>query len=110
MKAFQRLKEVFYSATTLCLPDPTLPLLVEGDASTTGLDNVLSQRKGMPSHLHLWHSSFGNCPRRSKIVTSETGNRWQSNWPLEEWRHWLDGAQSQFSSQASTLGPILQKI
>lgn len=42
-------------------------------------------------------------------MTSETGNRWQSNWPLEEWRHWLDGAQSQFRCPGKNAGPYSSK-
>ncbi|KAK3544055.1 hypothetical protein QTP86_000399 [Hemibagrus guttatus] len=41
--AFQRLKNSFTTAPILCHPDPDRPFMVEVDASSSGLEAVLSQ-------------------------------------------------------------------
>ena len=51
-KAFHHLKTFFTSAPVLSLPDPSLPFLVEVDASESGVGAVLSQRHGVPAKMH----------------------------------------------------------
>lgn len=51
-RAFLSLKENFTSAPILKHPDPSLPFIVEVDASDCGIGAVLSQRHGQPGKLH----------------------------------------------------------
>ncbi|KAK3556339.1 hypothetical protein QTP70_007098 [Hemibagrus guttatus] len=74
-EAFNILKKAFTTAPLLIHPDPNKPFIVEVDASTTGVGAVLSQQQGNPSCLHP-------CAFFS---------------PLEEWRHWLEGARHTFT-------------
>jgi hypothetical protein len=45
-RAFRHLKTLFTSVPVLAHPDPTLPIIVEVDASEAGIGAVLSQRSG----------------------------------------------------------------
>ncbi len=94
--AFKRLKDTFCTAPILTHPDPQLPFVVEVDASTTGVGAVLSQHHGEPPRLHP-------CAYFSKKLTLaeqnyDIGNRelLAIKLALEEWRHWLEGAQHPF--------------
>ncbi|KAG1925134.1 retrotransposable element [Pimephales promelas] len=96
-QAFQDLKSAFSSAPTLALPDPAIPFLVEVDASISGVGAVLSQRQGNPPQLHP-------CAFYSKKLSPaeqnyDIGNRelLAIKLALEEWRHWLEGAQHPFT-------------
>ncbi|KAG1929978.1 retrotransposable element [Pimephales promelas] len=96
-QAFQDLKSAFSSAPTLALPDPAVPFLVEVDASISGVGAVLSQRQGNPPQLHP-------CAFYSKKLSPaeqnyDIGNRelLAIKLALEEWRHWLEGAQHPFT-------------
>lgn len=51
-RSFISLKEKFTSAPVLKHPDPSLPFIVEVDASDCGIRAVLSQRHGQPGKLH----------------------------------------------------------
>ncbi|KAL0188525.1 hypothetical protein M9458_015624, partial [Cirrhinus mrigala] len=51
-EAFQRLKTIFSTAPLLHHPDPELPFTVEVNASTTGVEAVLSQAVYEPPLLH----------------------------------------------------------
>lgn len=50
--AFARLKVLFTSATVLCHPDPSQQVVVEVDASDTGVGAILSQRSARDGKLH----------------------------------------------------------
>ncbi|KAG1929330.1 retrotransposable element [Pimephales promelas] len=96
-QAFDSLKRAFSSAPTLSLPNPALPFIVEVDASTSGVGAVLSQRQGTPLQLHP-------CAFYSKKLSPaeqnyDIGNRelLAIKLALEEWRHWLEGAQHPFT-------------
>ncbi len=94
--ALKRLKETFCTTPILTHPDPQLPFVIEVDASTTSVGAVLSQHHGEPPRLHP-------CAYFSKKLTPaeqnyDIGNRelLAIKLALEEWRHWLEGAQHPF--------------
>ncbi|KAI2665792.1 Transposon Tf2-9 polyprotein [Labeo rohita] len=97
--AFETLKKAFTQAPLLTHPDPDLPFVVEVDASTTGVGAVLSQNHGTPPRLHP-------CAYFSKKLSMaernyDIGNRelLAIKLALEEWRHWLEGANHPFQVQ-----------
>ncbi|XP_057696537.1 retinoic acid receptor RXR-gamma-B isoform X2 [Corythoichthys intestinalis] len=94
--AFCRLKHLFTSAPILMFPDPTLQFIVEVDASDSGVGAILSQRSPLTGKIHP-------CAFLSKKLTSaernyDVGNRelLAIKVALEEWRHWLEGADQPF--------------
>ncbi len=96
-EAFDSLKTAFSMAPILRHPDPHVPFVVEVDASTTGAGAVLSQLFGEPPRLQP-------CAYYSKKLTSveqnyDIGNRelLAIKLALEEWRHWLEGANHPFT-------------
>ncbi|KAL0161265.1 hypothetical protein M9458_044990, partial [Cirrhinus mrigala] len=95
-QAFQDLKQTFCAAPALTHPDPNLRFVVEVDAATLGVGAVLSQWRGEPPVLHP-------CAFFSKKLSPveqnyDVGNRelLAIKLALEEWRHWLEGAQFPF--------------
>ena len=94
--AFQKLKGFFVSAPVLIQPDPELQFVVEVDASDTGVGAVLSQRSLADQKLHpcAFFSRRLTPPERNYDV----GNRelLAVKLALEEWRHWLEGAELPF--------------
>ncbi len=95
--AFEKLKRAFCTALILKHMEPQLPFVVEVDASTTGVGALLSQYHGEPPLLHP-------CAFYSKKLTPaeqnyDIGNRelLAIKLALEEWRHWLEGAQHPFT-------------
>ncbi len=96
-KAFVSLKTAFSMAPILRHPDPYVQFVVEADASTTGVGAVLSQQYGEPPRLQP-------CAYYSKKLTPaeqnyDIGNRelLAIKLALEEWRHWLEGANHPFT-------------
>ncbi|XP_065821877.1 uncharacterized protein lrfn4b [Labrus bergylta] len=95
-KAFKKLRVSFVSAPILRLPDPHLQFIVEVDASEVGIGAVLSQRSPTDNKLHP-------CAYLSRKLSSaeanyDVGNRelLAVKVALEEWRHWLEGAEHPF--------------
>ncbi len=95
--AFEKLKRAFCTTPILKHMEPQLPFVMEVDASTTGVGAVLSQYHGEPPLLHP-------CAFYSKKLTPaeqnyDIGNRelLAIKLALEEWRHWLKGAQHPFT-------------
>lgn len=93
-KAFSNLKQRFSSAPILVLPDPTQPFVVEVDASDLGVGAVLSQRCSGKLHPCAFFSHRLS-PTESRY---DVGDRelLAVKMALEEWRHWLEGAQHPF--------------
>ncbi len=96
-EAFNSLNTAFSMAPILQQPDPQVPFVVEVDASTTGAGAVLSQLFGEPPRLQP-------CAYYSKKLTPaeqnyDIGNRelLAIKLALEEWRHWLEGANHPFT-------------
>ncbi|KAI2650775.1 Transposon Tf2-9 polyprotein [Labeo rohita] len=97
LQAFSDLRQRFITAPILHHPDPNEPFLVEVDASSSGVGAVLSQRQGQPPKTYP-------CAYFSHKLTSaqrnyDVGNRelLAIKLALEEWRHWLEGAQHPFT-------------
>ncbi len=95
--AFERLKEAFTQAPILVHPDPTRPFIVEVEASTTGVGAILSQQQGNPARLHP--CAFFSRKLSPAERNYDIGNRelLAIKLALEEWRHWLEGAQHPFT-------------
>ncbi len=91
--AFQKLQEAFSTAPIFTHPDPQLPFVVEVDASTTGVGAVLSQHPGQPPHHHP--CAFFTMKLSPAERNYDIGNRelLAIKLALEEWWHWLEGAQ-----------------
>lgn len=94
--AFASLKSRFTTAPLLSIPDPNLQFVVEVDASEVGVGAVLSQRSSTDQKLHP-------CAFYSRrLIPAERnydiGNRelLAVKLALEEWRHWLEGAELPF--------------
>lgn len=87
IQAFQNLKERFTSAPILHHPDPSIPFIVEVDASSTGIGAVLSQRQGDPAKMSSAERNY-NVGNHELLAIKAA---------LEEWRHWLEGAQHPFT-------------
>ncbi|KAL0149627.1 hypothetical protein M9458_055154 [Cirrhinus mrigala] len=97
LQAFTDLRQRFTTAPILHHPDPNKPFLVEVDASSSGVGAVLSQRQGQPPKTYP-------CAYFSHKLTSAERNYDVGNQELlaiklalEEWRHWLEGAQHPFT-------------
>ena len=95
-KAFQELKLRFTTAPILTLPDPQRQFMVEVDASNDGVGAVLSQRSEKDDKMHP-------CAFLSRRLSPaernyDVGNRelLAVKVALEEWRHWLEGAEQPF--------------
>lgn len=95
-QAFSQLKLAFTTAPTLIHPNAELPFIVEVDASTTGVGAVLSQRVGVPPKLHP--CAFFSKKLSPAEQNYDIGNRelLAIKLALEEWRHWLEGANHPF--------------
>uniref|UniRef100_A0A3P9IIZ6 Gypsy retrotransposon integrase-like protein 1 n=1 Tax=Oryzias latipes TaxID=8090 RepID=A0A3P9IIZ6_ORYLA len=94
-KAFSELKRRFSTAPILTQPDPSKQFIVEVDASESGVGAVLSQRAS-DNKIHP-------CAYFSRKLTPaernyDIGNRelLAVKVALEEWRHWLEGAEQPF--------------
>ena len=94
--AFQSLKHRFTTAPILTLPDPQRQLMVEVDASNEVEGAVLSQRSERDGKMHpcAFLSRWLSRAERN----SDVGNRelLVVKLALEEWRHWLEGAEHPF--------------
>ncbi len=95
-EAVEKLKEAFSTAPILRHPDLQGPFVVEVDASTTGVGAVLSQQSGEPPSLHP--CAYFSKKLSPAEVNYDIGNRelLAIKLALEEWRHWLEGAQHPF--------------
>ena len=94
--AFLNLKKWFVSAPILVEPDPSLQFVVEADASDTGVGAILSQRS--PSDHKLHPCAFFSCRLSLPERNYDVGNHelLAIKLALEEWRHWLEGAEHPF--------------
>ncbi|KAK2898059.1 hypothetical protein Q8A73_014439 [Channa argus] len=92
--AFHQLKESFSSAPILTLPDASKQFVVEVDASDTGVGAILSQRsEDQKVHPCAFFSRRLTPAERNYCI----GDRelLAMKLALEEWRHWLEGAEQQ---------------
>ena len=95
-EAFQELWRRFTTAPILIHPDSEKKWIVEVDASNVGVGAILSQRSAGDNKVHpcafysLWLSpAEQNYDIRNKELLAV-------KLALEEWRQWLEGAQSPF--------------
>uniref|UniRef100_A0A8D0AE73 Chromo domain-containing protein n=1 Tax=Sander lucioperca TaxID=283035 RepID=A0A8D0AE73_SANLU len=90
------LKKLFSTSPVLIHPDTSLPFIVEVDASDSGVGAVLSQRS--PSDQKLHPCAFFSKKLSPAERHYDVGNRelLAVKLALEEWRHWLDGAEQPF--------------
>ena len=95
--AFIQLKRLFTSAPILSHPDPSLPFVVEVDASESGVRAVLSQHDGNPAKLHP--CAFFSRKLSPAERNYDVGNRELLAMKLAfgEWRHWLEGSKHPFT-------------
>ena len=95
-EAFRSLKQRFSSAPILTLPDPKLQFIVEVDASGVGAGAVLSQRCSKDNKVHP--CAFFSRKLSPAERNYDVGNRelLAVKLALEEWRHWLEGAEQPF--------------
>ncbi len=96
-EAFEKVKEAFTQAPILVHLDSERPFIVEVDASTTGVGAILSQQQGNPVKLHT--CAFFSRKLSPAERNYDIGNRelLAIKLALEEWRHWLEGAQHPFT-------------
>lgn len=94
--AFHTLKQRFTSAPVLLQPDPSRQFIVEVDASDLGVGAVLSQRSPVDHKLHP--CAFFSRRLSAAERNYDVGNRelMAIKLALEEWRHWLEGAEHPF--------------
>ena len=94
--AFGELKSRFTSAPILIFADPTRQFIVEVDASDTGVGAVLSQRSAEDHKVHP--CAFFSRKLDPAERNYDIGNRelLAVKLALEEWRHWLEGAEQPF--------------
>ena len=95
-KAFLELKARFVSAPILVQPDTNRQFVVEVDASESGAGAVLSQRSPEDNKLHP--CAFFSRKLSPAEANYDIGNRelLAVKLALEEWRHWLEGAEHPF--------------
>uniref|UniRef100_A0A8C6MBY8 Gypsy retrotransposon integrase-like protein 1 n=1 Tax=Nothobranchius furzeri TaxID=105023 RepID=A0A8C6MBY8_NOTFU len=92
-QAFLSLKESFAQAPILTRPDPSRPFTLEVDASDTGVGAVLSQVSSTDQRLHP--CAFYSRRLSPAEQNYDVGDRelLAVKNALEEWRHWLEGAE-----------------
>uniref|UniRef100_A0A8C7YBJ2 Gypsy retrotransposon integrase-like protein 1 n=1 Tax=Oryzias sinensis TaxID=183150 RepID=A0A8C7YBJ2_9TELE len=95
-QAFDRLKGLFVTAPILIQPDPSCQFIVEVDASDSGVGAVLSQKGHHTGKLKP--CAFFSRKLSPAEQNYDVGNRelLAIKLALEEWRHWLEGAEHPF--------------
>uniref|UniRef100_A0A8C6PPJ8 ribonuclease H n=1 Tax=Nothobranchius furzeri TaxID=105023 RepID=A0A8C6PPJ8_NOTFU len=93
--AFAELKRRFSAAPILTQPDTSKQFIVEVDASESGVGAVLSQRA---SDNKVHPCAYFSCKLTPAERNYDIGNRelLAVKLALEEWRHWLEGAEQPF--------------
>lgn len=88
--AFDKLKQVLVSAAVLPYPDPTLPYLLDTDASADGVGAVLSQEKdGKEWVVAYFSTKFSKAERNYCVTRKELAAVVKS---LAHFHHYLYGA------------------
>ncbi|KAJ8359222.1 hypothetical protein SKAU_G00157470 [Synaphobranchus kaupii] len=95
--AFTELKRRFCSEPILIIPNLSLPFVVEVDASELGVGAILSQHSPLDRKLHP--CAYFSCVLTSAERNYDVGDRelLAVKLALEEWRHWLEGAEHPFT-------------
>uniref|UniRef100_A0A3B3CRR4 Gypsy retrotransposon integrase-like protein 1 n=1 Tax=Oryzias melastigma TaxID=30732 RepID=A0A3B3CRR4_ORYME len=94
--AFDKLKNLFVNAPILIQPDTSRQFIVEVDASDSGVGAVLSQKEASTGKLKP--CAFFSRKLSPAEQNYDVGNRelLAIKLALEEWRHWLEGAEQPF--------------
>ena len=95
-EAFQQLKARFTTAPILTVPDPSRQFVVEVDASNNGVGAVLSQRSEKDNKLHPCAFLSQKLSPAERNYDVDNRELLAVKIALEEWRHWLEGAQHPF--------------
>lgn len=96
-QSFSQLKKAFSTTPILRNPDPQAPFVVEVEASTTRVGAAVSQCNGEPPRPHpcaLYSRKLISVEQNYNIGSHEL---LAIKLALEEWRHWLEGAQLPFT-------------
>ena len=90
------LKHWFTTAPILVHPDPSRQFVFEVDASDVGMVSILAQQSVQDQKLHP--GAFLSHRLNSAEINYDVGNRelLAVKMALEEWRHWLEGAEHRF--------------
>lgn len=94
--AFRKLKKLFTSAPVFIQPDTSKQFIVEVDASDFGVGAVLSQYVGTDNHLHPCAFLFHRLSPAEQNYDVGNQELLAVKLALEEWRHWLEGAEKPF--------------
>lgn len=93
---FQRLKEWFAATLALIVPDPWWQFVVEVDASSESIGAVLSQRSAKDNRMHPCVYLSRKLSPAEKNYDVRNKELLAVKVALEEWRHWLEGAEQPF--------------
>ncbi|KAK3567781.1 hypothetical protein QTP86_026451, partial [Hemibagrus guttatus] len=96
VKRKKELKELFTSASILTLPDPTRQFIVEVDASNLGVGVVLSQHNPRGNRLHPCAFFSHRLTPVEQNYSAGERELLGIKLALEEWHHWLEGAELPF--------------
>lgn len=100
--AFDKLKQVLVSAAVLPYPDPTLPYLLDTDASADGVGAVLSQEKdGKEWVVAYFSTKFSKAERNYCVTRKELAAVVKS---LAHFHHYLYGAEFVVRTDHAALG------
>ncbi len=94
--AIKKFQQAFTSAVLLIHPNPDKPFTVEVDASTSGVDAVLSQQQGTPPRLHPCNFFSKKLSPTEQNYDIRKRELLVIKLALEEWRHWWEGARHPF--------------
>lgn len=95
--AFNTLKQAFTTAPILKHPDPDKPFVVEVDVSDAGVGAILSQHFGLKPKMDpvaFFSQKLSAAERNYDVGDREL---LAIKLALEEWRHWLEGANYPFT-------------
>ena len=104
--AFQEPKRRFTMAPILIHPDPERLFIVEVDASNVGVGAILSQRSAEDAEVHP--RAFYSHRLSPAEQNYDIGNKelLAVKLALEEWRQWLEGAQTPFQVWTDHVLPV----
>ena len=95
-KAFEELKKRSISKPVLVNSDLSLPFVIEVDASEVGVGAILSKRSQHDNSLHPCVYFSRSLPPDEKNYDVGDRELLAIKLALEEWRHWLEGAEQLF--------------
>ncbi len=94
--AIKKFQQAFISAALLINPEHDKPFIVEVDASTLGIDAILSQKQGTPPRFHPCSFFSKKLPPVEQNYDIRKRELLVIKVALEEWRPWWEGARHPF--------------